>query len=260
MRLLCGSPAFHYLVIFIQDRKLSTRNLLVSGDICLADLYLCHIVLHFMLLDFRSILDGKFDAFCGYISICRFGFCHCVGFADYQLFDHMGFFCGYPFIHHIAVLIGHFQVGTGKLIPCCQVRFCQFHGCSLIFKGKIIAYLCLIRTGIFKGEILFLIGGHKTIRSIQLFHIIVSVYRQVCRKGNLTVFIRGLKLNERICFQQDITAGIFDILPCKQSEDTACQYTLRVFFLFQDGHFDFLAVVLPCFIIRYHRGILVTVT
>ena len=260
MRLLCGSPAFYYLVIFIQDRKLRTRNLLVSGDIRLADLHLCHIVLHLMLLDLCSILDSKFDAFCCNISICRFGFCHGVGLADYQFFDHMSFFCGYPFIHNISVLIGHFQVGTREFIPCCQVRFCQFHGCCLIFKGKIITYLCLLRTGIFKGEILFLIGGHKTIRSIQLFHIIVSVYRQVCRKGNLTVFIGSLKLNERICFQQDITAGIFDILSGKQSEDTACQYTLRVFFLFQDGHFDFLAVILPCFIIRYHRGILVTVT
>ena len=260
MRLLCGSPAFHYLVIFIQDRQLRTRDLLVSGDIRFADLHLCHIVFHFMLLDFCSILDGKFDAFCCNISICRFGFCHGVGLADYQFFDYMGFFCGYPFIHNISVLIGHFQVGTREFIPCCQVGFCQFHGCCLIFKGKIITYLCLLRTGIFKGEILFLIGGHKTIRGIQFFHIIVSVYRQVCRKGDLTVFIGSLKLNERICFHQDIAAGIFDIFPCKQSEDSACQYSLRVFFLFQDGHFDFLAVILPCFIIRYHRGILITVT
>ena len=177
MCFLCGSPALYYLIILIENRQFRTRNLSFSCDIRLTNLYFCHIIFHLMLLNLCCILYCKSNTFCSNISICRFCLCHGVFLTNNQFFDHMGFLRRSPFIYCIAIWIRHFQVCTWKFFTCCQVCFGQLHCGWLIFKSKVVAYFCLVFSGIFKGKFLYFFCCNKSVRRKDFFHIVFSIYR-----------------------------------------------------------------------------------
>ncbi len=212
-----------------------------------------------MLLNLSCILNRKGNALCSNISVCRFCFRHGILITYNKFFDHMRSFCRSPFIHNISICIRHFQVCTWKFFACGQVCFCQFHCGRLIFKRKIIAYFCLIFSGIFKGKLLHFFRCHKSVRCTVLFYIIFSIYWKICRKSDLSFLIGCFLLDEGIFLKQHISVYIFDIFTGIKAEDAACKNTVCIFFFLQNSNLYFLTGILPFFIISDYRCVLITV-
>ena len=212
-----------------------------------------------MLLDFSSVFNRKFNTFCSDKSVSRLCFCQFIFLSNYQLFDCMSFFCGSPFIYGISCFIRYFQVCTWKFFPGCQIGFCQLYCGRFIFKGELISDICDILALIFKGKLLFFLCCYESFRSLQFFHIILTIYWQICKESNSSVFIGCLLFDNFISFQKNITGYGFDIFCCKQSKDCPFQYTVTVFFFLQNLYRYFLAGILPVFIISDYWGILITI-
>ena len=82
---------------------------------------------------------------------------------------------------------------------------------------------------------------------------------QVCRKGQLPVFVCCLFLNDGSRFHNNFAVLVGDVLLCTQGKNRTLQYTVRILLLFQHGHFHLLAVVLPVKGIGHLCRMLVTV-
>ena len=148
---------------------------------------------------------------------------------------------------------------TWKFFTCCQVCFGQLHCGWLIFKSKIVAYFCLVFSGIFKGKLLYFFCCNKSVRCNDFFHIVFSVYRKICRKSNLSFFICYSLLNQTVFLKKYLALCIFDIFTGIKTEDTTCKNTFCVFFFLQNRNLYFLTGILPFFIISDDWCILVPV-
>ena len=259
MRLIRGSPAFYDLIIFIEDRKFCTRDFHVAGDICFADFHLCHIVKHLVLLYFCCILNDKFNTFCSHIAIGRLCLCKSIGFTNHKLFDYMRFFCRNPLINHITIFVRDFQICAGNLFAGSKICFCDLYYGRFIFKSEVVDHDRFICITVFKGEFLLFFCSNKTIRSIDLLHIVFAIDWKICDELDLTIGIRCFQLNELICFDQHLAGCRHDICCSIKAKSSSFQDTFGIFFFFQDINRYSLAVILPVFVISYHRSILITV-
>ena len=119
MRFTRRYPGFHHVAIAVQNRQLGSWQLLLSGDIGLADLHFGDVIFHLHLLDLGGILDSKRNAFRSHISVSRFCFNQCIGLAYCQFLNDMRFFLGYPFIHDLAGFINHLEFCSRQFFPGC---------------------------------------------------------------------------------------------------------------------------------------------
>ena len=99
-------PRINHIVIGIPYFQCGSRQFLFAGDVCLADGYLGGIILHFDVCYAAVRVNGKGYILCNDIA-CR---CRCfperIGFASSQnCFDQMCFFCGYPFLNDVIILV-----------------------------------------------------------------------------------------------------------------------------------------------------------
>ena len=148
---------------------------------------------------------------------------------------------------------------TWKFFSCCQVCFGQLHCSWLILKNKVVAYFCLVFSGIFKGKFLYFICCNKSVRRKDFFHIVFSIYWKICRKSNLSFFIRYSLLNQTVFLKEYLALCIFDIFTGIKTEDTTCKDTFCIFFFLQNRNLYFLTGILPFLIISDDWCVLITV-
>ena len=259
VRFLTGSPFVYYLALAVCHFQLRPRQLLSVCQICFCDLHLCHIILHFNLLHLGSILNGKGNAFCSGIPIGRKHLCHGVFLTNSQFLDDMRLFSRYPFIHYLTALVRNLQLCALNLLTVNQGCFGKFKYRRLVLKSKLIGYGFLLGILIGKSKLLRLrYCGESRCRD-SFFYRIGKSNRQICRKGQLPVFVGCLFLNDGSRFHNHFAVLVGDVLLCDQCKDCTLQYTVRILLPFQHGHFHLLAVVLPVRGIGHLRRMLVTV-
>ena len=133
MRLIGGCPAFNQLTICIIQGELCTWQFFASGQILLADGYLCGVVLHGYSLQLAVCTNGKGNIFCICITIRSTNFMQRIGFACGQFcFDVVCICARYPFFYHIAILIQNLERCTWDFLRASQILLADGNLCGII--------------------------------------------------------------------------------------------------------------------------------
>ena len=133
MRLIGGCPAFNQLTICIIQGELCTWQFFASGQILLADGYLCGVVLHGYSLQLAVCTNGKGNIFCICITIRSTNFMQRIGFACGQFcFDVVCICTRYPFFYHIAILIQNLERCTWDFLRASQILLADGNLCGII--------------------------------------------------------------------------------------------------------------------------------
>ena len=133
MRLIGGYPTFNQLTICIIQGELCTRQFFASGQILLADGYLCGVILHGYRLQLAVCTNGKGNIFCICITIRSTNFMQRIGFACGQFcFDVMCICARYPFFYHVAILIQNLERCTRDLLRTSQILLADGNLCGII--------------------------------------------------------------------------------------------------------------------------------
>ena len=118
----------------------------------------------------------------------------------------MRFFCGNPFFHYFPVLIKDLKFCPFHVLFICDVSFCNFYNCRLIFnffcKGNHLQLRILI--GCVKGPCFFCFQIPRC--CFQLFHHIFSM-RKVNVKSEGSIFCR-------FCFRKKFSC-LYNHFPCE---------------------------------------------
>ena len=258
MCFLFRSPTFYDLSVFVKNGQLRSRKFL-PRNIRFGNLHFRHIILHLDFLCFRRIFYCKSNTLRSYIAICRFCLRQSVLLSCNKFFNDMSLFPGSPWIYYLAIFIRHFQFRPFQFLSISQRSFCNLHNCWFIFKGKLIRQCFLICTIIFKSKLLYLIRCCESRCRGCFFDIVSVTNRKICRKCQFSLFVRSLLLNNGICFQNDITICIYNVLFIAKSEYCTFQYPVRILFFFQHLYFRFLTIILPVGRISYLGSILIPV-
>ena len=133
MRLIGGYPAFNQLTICIIQGELCTWQFFASGQILLADGYLCGIILHSYRLQLAVCTNGKDNIFCICITIRCTNFMQRIGFACGQFcFDVVCICTRYPFFYHAAILIQNLERCTWDFLRTSQILLADGNLCGII--------------------------------------------------------------------------------------------------------------------------------
>ena len=133
MRLIGGYPAFNQLTICIIQGELCTWQFFASGQILLADGYLCGVILHSYRLQLAVCTNGKDNIFCICITIRCTNFMQRIGFACGQFcFDVVCICTRYPFFYHAAILIQNLERCTWDFLRTSQILLADGNLCGII--------------------------------------------------------------------------------------------------------------------------------
>ena len=133
MRLIGGYPAFNQLTICIIQGELCTWQFFASGQILLADGYLCGVILHSYRLQLAVCTNGKDNIFCICITIRCTNFMQRIGFACGQFcFDVVCIYTRYPFFYHAAILIQNLERCTWDFLRTSQILLADGNLCGII--------------------------------------------------------------------------------------------------------------------------------
>ena len=118
MRLIGGDPFLYNLAILVQNLEGCTRNFFATGEILLADGYLCNVILHdnctvdiLAIYGNRAILFYcKGNVFCISVAFRCIFFMQCVGFACNQFAcKFVRLIAGSPCFYNLAILIQNLE-------------------------------------------------------------------------------------------------------------------------------------------------------
>ena len=259
MRFFFGSPCLYNISFLVKDRQLRSGDLLAGGDICLGDPDLGNIILHLNLLYLHGVLHGKNDGFRSHIAICRLPLNKLVFPVGIEVLDQVRLLFRNPLVHNIPGIVKYLEVCSRDLTAAGDVGLGDFHFCGFIYECKVKGHCILVISFVFKCEFLLFITGRIAARGRDFLQIVFSVYGQVSREADLTLFIGRPHLDHIILFDQDFAGHRQDIFSrIKPKRGTfQCFFCFRIFLCQVQGYF--LADILPLLVIDDDRCVLVAV-